>query len=113
MEIDYSVKDLLYQELAKITEEKIQLDISKGQSSKSIVEIMSSCYPKILHIGGNVDENVGIFAESLMHYLLAISLIPSQRKVSQNNVEIDIIISDLKTQLKSKRLDHNLFPKSM
>ncbi|MEX0639493.1 MAG: hypothetical protein WD018_00925 [Nitrosopumilaceae archaeon] len=48
MEIDYSVKDLLYQELAKITEEKIQLDISKGQSSKSIDEIMSNCYPKIL-----------------------------------------------------------------
>ena len=97
MEIDYSVKDLLYQELAKITEEKIQLDISKGQSSKSIDEIMSNCYPKILQIGGNVDENVGIFAESLMHYLLTISLIPSQRKVSQNNVEIDIIIPDLKT----------------
>jgi len=97
MEIDYSVKDLLYQELAKITEEKIQLDISKGQSSKSIDEIMSNCYPKILQIGGNVDENVGIFAESLMHYLLTISLIPSQRKVSQNNVEIDIVIPDLKT----------------
>jgi hypothetical protein len=97
MKIDYSVKDLLYQELAKITEEKIQLDISKGQSSKSIDEIMSSCYPKILQIGGNVDENVGIFTESLMHYLLTISLIPSQRKVLQNNVEIDIIIPDLKT----------------
>ena len=97
MEIDYSVKDLLYQELAKITEEKIQLDISKGQSSKSIDEIMSNCYPKILQIDGNVDENVAIFAESLMHYLLTISLIPSQRKVSQKNVEIDIIIPDLKT----------------
>ena len=97
MEIDYSVKDLLYQELAKITEEKIQLDISKGQSSKSIDEIMSNCYPKILQSGGNVDENIGIFAESLMHYLLTISLIPSQRKVSQNNVEIDIIIPDLNT----------------
>jgi len=97
MEIDYSVKDLLYQELDKITEEKIQLDISKGQSSKSIDEIMSNCYPKILQIDGNVDENVAIFAESLMHYLLTISLIPSQRKVSQNNVEIDIIIPDLKT----------------
>ena len=97
MKIDYSVKDLLYQELAKITEEKIQLDISKGRSSKSIVEIMSRCHPKILQSGGNIDENVGIFAESLMHYLLTISLIPSQRKVSQNNVEIDIIIPDLKT----------------
>ena len=32
-----------------------------------------------------------------MHYLLTISLIPSQRKVSQKNVEIDIIIPDLKT----------------
>ncbi len=97
METDYSVKDMLYQELAKITEEKIQLDISRGQSTKSINEIISNCYPKILQISGNVDENVGIFAESLMHYLLTISLIPSQRKVSQNNVEIDIIIPDLKT----------------
>ncbi|MGI0097165.1 MAG: hypothetical protein ACREAJ_02145 [Nitrosopumilaceae archaeon] len=96
MEIDYSVKDLLYQELSKITEKKIQLDISKGQSSKSIDEIMSNCYPKILQVGGNVDENAGIFAESLMHYLLTIALFPSQRKVSQNNVEIDIIIPDLK-----------------
>ncbi len=50
MKIDYSVKDLLYQELAKITEEKIQLDISKGQSSKSIAKIMSSCYPKIYRL---------------------------------------------------------------
>lgn len=66
MEIDYSVKDLLYQELAKITEEKIQLDISKGQSSKSIDEIMSNCYPKILQIGGNVDEDVGIFGKSVV-----------------------------------------------
>ena len=97
MEKDYSVKDLLYQELDKITEEKIQLYISKGHSSKIIDKIISSCYPKILQIGGNVDENVGVFAESLMHYLLTISLIPSQRKVSQNNAEIDIIIPDLKT----------------
>jgi len=97
MKIDYSVKDLLYQELAKITEEKIQLDISKGHGSKSIAKIMSSCYPKILQIGGNVDENTGVFAESLMHYLLTISIIQIQRKVSQNNKEIDIIIPDLKT----------------
>lgn len=97
MEKDYSVKNLLYQELDKIPEEKIQLGISKGHSSKIIDEIISNCYPKILQIGGNIDENLGIFAESLMHYLLTISLIPSQRKVSQNNVEIDIIIPDLKT----------------
>lgn len=97
METDFSVKDLLYQELNKITEKKIQLDISKGQSSKSIHEIMSICYPKILEIEGDVDDNVGILAESLMHYLLTISLIPSQRKVSQNKVDIDIIIPDLRT----------------
>jgi hypothetical protein len=58
---------------------------------------MSNCYPKILQMADDVDENVGIFAESLMHYLLTISFISSQRKVSQNKVEIDIIIPDLKT----------------
>ena len=36
MKKDYLVKNLLYQELDKIQEEKIQLGISKGHSSKII-----------------------------------------------------------------------------
>lgn len=113
MESDSPVKDLLYQELAKITEQKIQLEISKNNCSKVINEIISNCNSKILKIPGNRDENFGILAESLMHYLLTISLIPSQRKVTTGNVEVDIVIPDLK-KLKENPKDSLIisFPKS-
>jgi len=113
MESDSPVKELLYQELSKLTEKKIQLEITKNNSPKIINEIVSNCYSKILQIPGDKDENFGIFAESLMHYLLTISLIPSQRKVSIDNIDLDIVIPDL-ILLKEKPEDSLIisFPKS-
>lgn len=113
MDTDSPVKDILYQELSNVTENKIQLDISKNNSSKIISEIISKCYPKIQQISLNIDEDLGIFAESLMHYFLALAIIPSQRKISQKDVEIDIVIPDLRT-LKSNPKDSLIivFPKS-
>lgn len=113
MDTDSPVKDILYQELENITEKQIQLEISKNNSSKIISKIISKCLPKIQNISQNIDEDVGIFAESLMHYLLTISLISSQRKIVQNDVEIDIVLPDLKT-LSSNPKDSLVifFPKS-
>ena len=113
MDTDSPVKDILYQELDNITENKIQIEISKNNSSKIISEIISKCFPKIQQISLNIDEDLGIFAESLMHYFLALAVIPSQRKISQKDVEIDIVIPDLRT-LKSNPKDSLIivFPKS-
>jgi hypothetical protein len=107
------VKDILYQELSDISENKIQIEISKNNSSKIISEIISKCYPKIQQISLNLDDGFGIFAESLMHYLLTIALVPSQRKISLKNIEIDIVIPDLRT-LQSNPKDSLMivFPKS-
>jgi len=99
MDTDSPVKDILYRELSNITENKIQVEISKNNSSKIISEIISKCYPKIEQISLNLEEDFGIFAESLMHYFLAVSIIPSQRKVSKNDIDIDIVIPDLRTLL--------------
>ncbi len=71
--------------------------MSQGKSSQVIEEVIQHCYPRIIALGNNIDENIGSLAESLMHYLLTISLTSSQRKISQDNVEIDIIIPDVKT----------------
>ena len=113
MDSDSPIKDILYQEISNITENKIQLEISKNNSSKIISEIISKCYPKIQQISLNMDEDFGIFAESLMHYFLSIAIIPSQRKISQKNIEIDIVIPDLRT-LESNPKDSLIiaFPKS-
>ncbi len=113
MDTDSPVKDILYQELENISEKQIQLEISKNNSSKIISDIISKCLPKIQNITQNIDEDVGIFAESLMHYLLTLSLISSQRKIIENDVEIDIVLPDLKT-LSSNPNDSLVifFPKS-
>jgi len=105
--------DILYQEITNISEDKIQVEISKNNSSKIISQIISKCSPKIRKISTSIDEDLGIFAEGLMHYLLTVSLIPSQRKISKNNIEIDIVIPDILT-LNSNPKDSLiiLFPKS-
>ena len=113
MDTDSPVKDILYQELANFSEEKIQLEISKSNSKKILTEIISKCYPKIQQISLNLDEDFGVFAESLMHYFLTLAMIPSQRKVSQKDSEIDIAIPDLKTVQKNPKDSLVIiFPKS-
>jgi hypothetical protein len=97
MESVSAVKDILYQELNKITEFKIQLEISKNNSQQVINQLVSKCSKKIIQIPGDMDENFGILAESLMHYLITISGVPSQRKIVLDKTDLDIVIPDLKT----------------
>lgn len=96
-ETSEKIKSILYSVLEDIAEKKIQTEIIHGKSAKLIEEIVSRCRPKIIELSGNTDENLGIFAESLMHYLLTTSLIPSQRKIVVNNTELDLVIPDSKT----------------
>lgn len=95
MESNLSVKEILYQEIESISEQKIISDISKN-SALIIDSIVSRCYPKILRLPGDKEENFGVFGESLMHYLLTNSLVPSQRKIASDKVELDIVIPSLK-----------------
>ena len=91
------VKDILYEIIDERTEESIQKEIVTKNSQELIKELISKAYPRVLKLEGDVDENIVKLSTSLLHYLLAVSLIPSQRKVSQNEIEIDIVIPDLKT----------------
>ena len=44
MDADSPIKDILYQEITNISEDKIQVEISKNNSSKIISQIISKCY---------------------------------------------------------------------
>jgi hypothetical protein len=84
------VKDILYQALDRFSIDK--------QTARKISEFTATiteyCLPKITKLKGSEDENLGSFAEGLLHYLLTNTLIPSQRKVTVKEVEIDIAIPD-------------------
>ncbi|MFM8659397.1 MAG: hypothetical protein ACKOCQ_05620 [Candidatus Nitrosotenuis sp.] len=88
------IKDLLYQTLDAIPQntiaEKIQND------TKSLIkEIFAKS--DIDSLDGDKTENYEKFAESLMHYILTNALIPSQRKITVNQTELDIVIPDIRT----------------
>ncbi|HEY8110470.1 MAG TPA: hypothetical protein VIG05_06360 [Candidatus Nitrosotenuis sp.] len=91
------IKEMLYDQIKSISEQKIQVEISKNKTADLIRHITNNCYPKITKLNGDQHENFEAFAESLMHYLLTNALIPSQRKVTLKAVEIDIVIPDVRT----------------
>lgn len=92
-----SIKDILYSEINKIGESHIQQELSRKSYRKVTKEILDRCIPRISLIGGEKYEIFGTFAESMMHYLLTNALIPSQRKIRVKDIEIDVVIPDLRT----------------
>ncbi len=89
------VKDYLFDYLSK-TDEKIQKLISDEKFSEIIDDVITNCYDKIITLVEK-DESVGVLAIGLLHFLLTNALLPSQRKIECNGIEIDIVIPDLKT----------------
>ena len=88
------IKDYLFDYLKK-SEKRIQELVSQSKFTEIIDDVLENCYDKVILMGG--EESLGILAIGLLHYLLTNALIPSQRKIDYNGIQIDIIIPDLKT----------------
>ena len=89
--------EILYNSIADYGEQRILSDVVQGESPDVIREILYRC---ISHTGEEEiikSETYGTFAEGLLHYLLTISLIPSQRKTMFQSVDIDIAVPDTRT----------------
>lgn len=95
------IKDALYTTIEKITESKIHQEIKQGNSGDLIKQILLGS--NVDELEGDPTENYEAFAESLMHYMLTNALIPSQRKITLNQIEIDIVIPDARTLGLSKK----------
>ena len=102
---DLDVKGILYSTIDKIGKKNIQININKDilSSKLCIKEILKESvqtmmqdenYNKINKEGENI---FAVLCEALTHFLLTVKSIPSQRKISIKENEIDIIIPDLKT----------------
>ncbi|TBR08685.1 MAG: hypothetical protein EPO62_06295 [Candidatus Nitrosotenuis sp.] len=97
------IKEILYGQINAISEQRIQVEISKNNTVGLIKEMVANCHSEIAKLHGNQHENFEAFAESLMHYLLTNALIQSQRKVTRGTAELDIIIPDVRTLVSSPK----------
>tara|TARA_Y100000588_G_C13826940_1_gene741884 strand:+ start:9 stop:614 length:606 start_codon:yes stop_codon:yes gene_type:complete len=93
MSEDSPIKDALYEKIKNIGEKQIHQLLLNGNFSELFERI---CEPVIHHIKSIEEyEKYGTIAESVTHYLFTEMLIPSQRKISFKNIELDIIIPNL------------------
>ena len=87
------IKDVLYAKIDDIGQEPIHELMLSGRFS----ELFEKIYETTINSIDNIDEyeKHGSMAESLTHYLFTEMLIPSQRKISFKNIELDMIIPNI------------------
>ena len=91
------IKDTLYAKIDDIGQEHIHKLMLNGKFSELFEKIFETTINSL--DGINEYEKHGTLAESLTHYLFTDMLIPSQRKISFKNTELDMIIPNI-AQLK-------------
>lgn len=89
------IKENFYEWIKNFGEEKLVKEL-REDSHKIIAKITEELNSKLIKIKINDDEKMGIFITVMIHYFLTTILLPSQRKISHEGVEIDIVIPNLK-----------------
>src|SRR5919206_1375909 len=96
------VKDILYATIENIGKEKIQSDIASNikLSQKYIDIIMGECITKLYVESntGNNEETVATLSEALLHFMLTVCTLPSERKIQvKDNLTLDVVVPNLQT----------------
>jgi len=89
------VKEYLFSYIEK-SEKRFQDLFSHAKMIEIIDDILGNCYHKVA-LMINKEENLGVLATGVLHYMLTNAMLTSQRKVEYQGVEIDVVIPDLKT----------------
>ena len=93
MSEDSPIKAALYAKIDDLGQERIHKLILDNKFSELFEKIYETTINSI--DGINEYEKHGVVAESLTHYLFTEMLIPSQRKISFKNTELDMIIPNI------------------
>ena len=94
------IKKELYYAVREIGEEKIQKDItSRIQSSREYIDVlMNKSIDRLIATDQSLDYDrvIGTLSEALLHFMLTISTLPSERKIRLNSeLVIDVVIAPL------------------
>ncbi len=91
------ITDIIYQAISDYQEKRVLSDIAQGESTNAISTIFNHCLSNLDKVEGEREAILGTIAEGLTHYLLTLAMIPSQRKISFESVDVDIVIPDTRT----------------
>jgi len=90
------IGNTLYSLIGEIGKEKIQSDITLNiELSKQYIQMILAQCNKRVDIAN--DESIGTLCEALLHFMLTACTLPSFRKVTIDNINLDIIVPNLHT----------------
>jgi hypothetical protein len=86
------IVDILYSCIDEIGRERIRTEITSdiAASKKFCKEIIGRCRSKLGP--GLDDETLATICEATLHFMLTVSLLPSERKVNVRGMDLDIVI---------------------
>ena len=95
------IKKELYHAIREIGKQKIQKDITSSiQSSQKYIDLlMNKCIGNLIsaELSSDHDRVIGTLSEALLHFMLTISTLPSERKIRINSeLVIDVVIPNLR-----------------
>ena len=96
----HDVKEVLYSVIDGIGREKIRADVNRNAdaSGKYCEEIVEKC---VSIFGSEADdETLGTLCEALAHFMLTASLLPSERKITVDSTELDVVIPSVRNLVK-------------
>jgi hypothetical protein len=121
------IKQILYSIIEEIGKEKIQSEITSSfeSSQKYIDVIMSKSITKIASESNHdyYDDTIATLGEALLHFMLTICTLPSERKIQvKNDLVLDLIIPSSESlrrkpdksiiiQIIKEKMDLNKIPK--
>ena len=96
------VKDILYSTIESIGKERIRTDTTSNvkSSQKYIDRLMDECLAEISidSSTSNQAETIAFLGEALLHFMLTVSTLPSERKIQvKDNLILDIVIPNLQS----------------
>jgi hypothetical protein len=95
------IKKELYCAIREIGKQKIQKDITLSiQSSQKYIDLlMNKCIGGLIsaELSSDHDRLIGTLSEAVIHFMLTISTLPSERKIRLNGeLVIDVVIPSLR-----------------
>ncbi len=91
------IKENLYAEIDKLGKNYIRTQLSNDISnSKTIINLIFNNCLNLLNKNNPVEDEYVLFSEALLHFVLTVSMIPSERKISLNNIDIDVVVPNSK-----------------
>ena len=98
------IKEILYDEIDKVGKNHIRTLLTNHISnSKTIIDLLLNNCSNLIN-KDNIDEDESVcISEALLHFILTMSMIPAERKISIDDIPVDVLVPNSK----NLKMDNN------